>query len=517
MDNTPGINNKKIATKSDHIVIRKVITSFTIMLVLLLASNLTMSYVASRGFTSTDESLQAIQLIEPLRKVDGSITSITAIYKLIALSSIDDSLLLLDKLVAIKLEYVKNIADLEKTQKAEHVTSLNLEAIKSKYKDIETLGQEMALAFIEGDVVKGKELIKKVEASGAALEAVNKNILLNNYKAIKDSGEAVRDFFKLMRMLAFALMAASVIFAIIILISIVRGIRRALEIEQQTLKEKITDIVQRLSASTQILSAASLNLNDANDKLASSSEEQTQAASRVVAAVDEMTAIVQETLKQTQQSAEISEKTQKMTRSGREAVQKMSDSMSEIQAANLKLTEIVQLMSEITSKTNVINDIVFQTKLLSFNASVEAARAGEHGKGFAVVADEIGNLAVQSGQSAQAINHLLSDGNEKVNSVVKDIRERTGAAEQTSIECVNIFTNMEALNTKLNSAITQISSATNEVKIGIEHTATSIAEIDQAINFNTKITRDNQAQSTEVKQGSNELSTMVEMLKNIIE
>jgi len=40
-----------------------------------------------------------------------------------------------------------------------------------------------------------------------------------------------------------------------------------------------------------------------------------------------------------------------------------------------------------------MNDIVFQTKLLSFNASVEAARAGIHGKGFAVVADEVGNLA----------------------------------------------------------------------------------------------------------------------------
>ncbi|MBC7465119.1 MAG: hypothetical protein H7256_03945 [Bdellovibrio sp.] len=50
-------------------------------------------------------------------------------------------------------------------------------------------------------------------------------------------------------------------------------------------------------------------------------------------------------------------------------------------------------MEEIGNKTKVINDIVFQTKLLSFNASVEAARAGEHGKGFAVVAEEVGKLA----------------------------------------------------------------------------------------------------------------------------
>ena len=52
------------------------------------------------------------------------------------------------------------------------------------------------------------------------------------------------------------------------------------------------------------------------------------------------------------------------------------------------LPKVLEIIKTIEDKTKVINDIVFQTKLLSFNASVEAARAGEAGKGFAVVASK---------------------------------------------------------------------------------------------------------------------------------
>jgi methyl-accepting chemotaxis protein len=78
--------------------------------------------------------------------------------------------------------------------------------------------------------------------------------------------------------------------------------------------------------------------------------------------------------------------------------------MNQINYSNEQMSEIVKVIQEIETKTKVINDIVFQTKLLSFNASVEAARAGEQGKGFAVVAEEVGNLAQMSGNAAKEIS-----------------------------------------------------------------------------------------------------------------
>ncbi len=62
---------------------------------------------------------------------------------------------------------------------------------------------------------------------------------------------------------------------------------------------------------------------------------------------------------------------------------------------------------EISKFSEAITEIASQTNLLSLNASIEAARAGDAGKGFAVVATEIGQLAVQSSNSAEEIKKIV--------------------------------------------------------------------------------------------------------------
>ena len=93
--------------------------------------------------------------------------------------------------------------------------------------------------------------------------------------------------------------------------------------------------------------------------------------------------------------------------------------MKEVSNNNSELQTISELIKDIEEKTKVINDIVFQTKLLSFNASVEAARAGEHGKGFAVVAEEIGNLANMSGEAALQISQIIETSVQNVQTMIK--------------------------------------------------------------------------------------------------
>lgn len=124
-------------------------------------------------------------------------------------------------------------------------------------------------------------------------------------------------------------------------------------------------------------------------------------------------------------------------------ISKMNDSLQAVVLqfnSNVEsLAKIENKVSNISAKTQIINEIVFQTKLLSFNASIEAARAGEHGKGFSVVAHEIGQLAKVSGESS--------------NLIYKDIEETVALIEQIKKETeANLASQKKKVQANLSSA-----------------------------------------------------------------
>ena len=146
---------------------------------------------------------------------------------------------------------------------------------------------------------------------------------------------------------------------------------------------------------------------------------------------------------------------------GRTSVDKMIESIDAVDQASGEARQeiknirdesgaIADLISEISIKTAAIHEIVFQTKLLSFNASVEAARAGESGQGFAVVAEEIGNLAEISGKAAKEISTIVDKTVQQVSETAKSTdarlqflttenRRSISTSRETSSECARIF------------------------------------------------------------------------------
>lgn len=163
---------------------------------------------------------------------------------------------------------------------------------------------------------------------------------------------------------------------------------------------------------------------------------------------------------------------------------------------NIAMDEINQKVSTINEAIEIIDQIAFQTNILSLNAAVEAATAGEVGKGFAVVAQEVRNLASRSAEAAKEIKNLVQNAtvqtslgkeiatqmkdeylilNENIANTTKIIKKVTNDSQEQNINLANINTMIENINneTKNNA---QIANDTNKVAKEANEIAQKIVE-----------------------------------------
>jgi methyl-accepting chemotaxis protein len=262
------------------------------------------------------------------------------------------------------------------------------------------------------------------------------------------------------------------------------------------------------------LRSASGQLTGASQELAQSATEQASSLQQTASAIDEINSMINRSAENAERSIRIAESSQETATRGKQVVDTMiraigdiSESngsiLKQIEAGNQQLTEIIKVISEIGNKTKVINDIAFQTKLLSFNASVEAARAGEHGKGFAVVAEEVGSLAQMSGNAARDIGDMLTGSISTVQEIVDSSRGRVerlieeGKSKinmgiQVARQCEKVLEEIVRAESQMNSIINEIASASRDQAQGMGEITRAVGQLDQVTNRNANI-----AQQTE--------------------
>ncbi len=207
-----------------------------------------------------------------------------------------------------------------------------------------------------------------------------------------------------------------------------------------------------------------------------------------------------------------------------EAMEKIKNNNEEtakqIETSNQRMLEIVSVVQQIGEKTTVINDIVFQTKLLSFNASVEAARAGEAGKGFSVVAEEVGKLAKMSGTAAAEISALLLTGNEKVRHIVDENRQKfelIGATSKQQVanglsigeRCADAFVQILKSATDSKSQLAAINSSFHEQQDLATQIAELVSQIEKVTVQNSNVLRSSILARHELNQVNLELRKKV--------
>lgn len=235
--------------------------------------------------------------------------------------------------------------------------------------------------------------------------------------------------------------------------------------------------------------------------------EQAEAVQASSGANHEISSMVTKTAENAGRLATISESSVEAINAGKQQVQSMNESLfamkeashqskTSIQSSLAELQEIVSYMKQIQTKTTIINEIAFQTKLLAFNASVEAARAGEHGKGFAVVASEMSSLANNSGTASQEIEKILRDSisnttekthtlSDRLQDLITGIEAQIHDMESKNQLILQSFESMTSSASSTNTMSGEISSATHEQEIGVKEVLEALGNMD---NISLKLT-----------------------------
>lgn len=295
--------------------------------------------------------------------------------------------------------------------------------------------------------------------------------------------------------------------------------------------ETMTGNAAEVQAASGLIATSSVQLSD-------SASQQAAALQETVAAVDEISAMVEKNAEAANRSKDVSSHSREAAERGRTIVGHMIEAIGEIdnaneqistqmEASNRELSEITNLINDIGSKTKVINEIVFQTKLLSFNASVEAARAGEYGKGFAVVAEEVGNLAEMSGTAAKEISALLETSVRKVEAIVGETRTRverlttlskdkvksgSEVAKDCNSALEEILENVQAVD----SLVSEIAVASSEQSTGIREISKAIGQMEQVTQQNSSVAQNSSSAAGQLSAQSSQLNSLVQDLREIV-
>ncbi|MEA2017181.1 MAG: nitrate- and nitrite sensing domain-containing protein [Campylobacterota bacterium] len=240
---------------------------------------------------------------------------------------------------------------------------------------------------------------------------------------------------------------------------------------------QISNAGTSLNENTNILTSSSRNLAQSSNQQAASLEE-------TAAAVEEITSTINQSSQNVSMMSNLSDEVTSSANEGETLANKTLGSMDEI---NEKVTAINESIS-------VIDQIAFQTNILSLNAAVEAATAGEAGKGFAVVAQEVRNLASRSAEAANEIKALVESAN-----------ETTVSGKKIADEMIDGYGN-------LNQKIIKTKEMIDKVLVASKEQETGMSQINNAINSLDKVTQENAHSSSQIDNLASEVKVLSENL-----
>ena len=246
----------------------------------------------------------------------------------------------------------------------------------------------------------------------------------------------------------------------------------------------VTDILVENKKNGMILSQNANILTTNLNGLSNAANSQAASLEQTAASLEELTANLRANNQTTAEMANYGSKVKDSVSVG----QKLANSTA------VSMDEINEQTSAISEAITVIDQIAFQTNILSLNAAVEAATAGEAGKGFAVVAQEVRNLASRSADAAREIKEL-----------VQNAQSKTDDGKKIADDMIKGYNDLNSNISKTIELIQDVTTASGEQENGI-------IQINDAVNSLDQLTQEN-AQNTA---NADSIARQTEKISNII-
>ena len=236
---------------------------------------------------------------------------------------------------------------------------------------------------------------------------------------------------------------------------------------------KVRDAITKLLIQSK---QSGLNLDSNSDTLLSnvqilnnSSNSAAASLEQTAAALEEITGTISSNTQNVMKMASFAQEVTSQAEQGEKLAAQTTTSMDDIDKEVTAISEAI----------SVIDQIAFQTNILSLNAAVEAATAGEAGKGFAVVAQEVRNLASRSADAANEIKILVEQATSKANE-----------GKEISNTMIKGYKNLNESISKTTELIKDVEIASKEQQNGIEQINNAITQLDHQVQQNAQVAAD---------------------------
>ena len=264
---------------------------------------------------------------------------------------------------------------------------------------------------------------------------------------------------------------------------------QAIKAAMNTILDENNQEYSKIRGSADSISVAADEMSQASIKVAQGGQEQSDSIASLSGHISDISQKINANASNAQSASDYSKKAAVSLEKGSQEMEAMLAAMREIEETSHEINKIIR----------TIEDIAFETNILSLNAAVEAASAGDAGKGFGVVADQVRQLAGTVAEAVQNTTHLIAKSIDAVNKGAQH-------AAETSKTMKDIVEDSQ----RSNEAVIRIANAAAEEKEAVQIISTQVQRIEDVIHDNNNVAQQSAA-------AAEELASQASMLRQIME